>query len=65
MATIAEAIKNYKMVEEIKVQLEEIGLEYWVEIDSFHGDIIFFHCEHCGGPTLGHRATQCRQFGNE
>ena len=42
MATIAEAIKNYKTVEEIELQLEEIGQEHWVKINSFHGDIIFF-----------------------
>ena len=31
MATIAEAVKT---VEEIELQLKEIGLEYWVKFDS-------------------------------
>ena len=65
MVTIAEAIKNYKTVEEIGLQLEVDGLEYWLKINPFRGDIIFFHCEYCGGLTLGHRAMRCRQFGNK
>ena len=27
-------------------------------------DIVFDHCEYCGGPTLGHRATKCHYYGN-
>ena len=64
MVTIAEATKNYKMVEEIELQLKESGLEYWVKFD-FHGEISFYRCEHCDGPTLGHSNTRCRQFAGQ
>ena len=61
--TLETMKKDYKSDEDIINELIKT-LEVFVNFDrTWNGKYDFVRCEDCNGPTLGHRAEQCRKNG--
>ena len=52
--------KNYKKAEDIAIDIQNNGLDDYVEFDNI-GRYEFYKCGSCDGPMLGHLQNKCRQ----